>query len=159
MFDSRLLVDQAYYTMRDIRDDSPGRKHFSRPRTRKDAIKHEKERGWEGEARGGKRRGASDVRIGSRESPWLLECGPLEPGHIQVVQRDYSACVPRTRRHLHVACALVRGLDRQSRLKIEIKVSRSVIAASLCQSETKFLFYFQYNRVFMLAGVGRRPGN
>lgn len=50
MHDSRLLVDQACYTMGDTQDDSPGRKYFSRaarsrPRTRKDAIRRKRERG------------------------------------------------------------------------------------------------------------------
>lgn len=78
-----------------------GRERAAKNEERRDKT-WERERGWEGEARGGKRGGASDVRIGSRENPWLLECGPLESGHIQVVQRSYSTRVPRTHRRLHV---------------------------------------------------------
>lgn len=45
-----------------------------------------------GEARGEKR-GASDVWISSRESPWLLECGPLGSRYIQVAQCRGSSSV------------------------------------------------------------------
>lgn len=110
-------------------------------------------------ARDRKRGDTSDVRIGSRESPWLLECGPLEPGYIQVVQRGTV--------HVYRAHTVVYGRTRVPRpgptksVKSRNKsLKESVIAIFLRQPETEFLFNIPiYNCIFKWADDSHCPNN